>query len=198
MSRRSGLRDTQLKLLNGAPETLSLQGNYLRISDAVSQVIVEIEGSDTFKLNPGEDVVYPVDEEFSRVVITTLAAVEDVVTVTIGKGVRVGSAKVSGSVAVTNYPVASSMNQSRLTVSSGVAVQILTANATRKYLLVQNNDPAGVLRLRFDGVAATATQGFRIGPGESIEFVGICASGAVSAIMETSTASTLNVEFIEG
>lgn len=104
MSRRSGLRDTSLKLKAGSDETLSLQGNYLRISSATNDVVVEIEGTDVFKLSPGEDVVYPVGEEFSRVVLRTLAAVEDSVTVTIGKNVTVGSAKVSGSVSISGVP----------------------------------------------------------------------------------------------
>lgn len=132
MSRRSGLRDTNLKLKAGSDETLSLQGNYLRISSATSDVVVEIEGTDVFKLSPGEDVVYPVGEEFSRVVLRTLAAVEDSVTVTIGKNVTVGSAKVSGAVSITGVP-AVTVSGNLTGIQNDVAIKTRDFNVSRYF-----------------------------------------------------------------
>lgn len=195
MSRRSGLRDTNLKLVAGAAEILSLQGNYFRLSSSVSDVIVEIEGTDVFKLSPGEDVVYPVDEEFSRVVLRTLAAVEDSVTVTVGKNVKVGSAKVSGSIAVNNFPVGGVYSHAREQVTNAFKL-LLNANPNRKVLFIQNNDLSVPLRVRFDGGAPSATVGLRLMPGESWKETGICHTGAVTLSMEAATNQSNNVEFL--
>jgi D-lyxose ketol-isomerase len=77
-------------------------------------------------------------------------------------------------------------------------VQLLAANSSRRYLLVQNNDTAGVLRVTVDGNAAAAGEGFRLQPGESIEFPTVAPSSAINAIMETASAVVDNVEFVEG
>lgn len=104
MSRRSGLRDSAIPLVAGADEILSIQGNYFRLSEATYPVIVEIEGQDVFKLKPGEDVVYPVEDEFARIVLKTLHPVGETVTVTVGRGVKVGSVSLSGSVSINGVP----------------------------------------------------------------------------------------------
>lgn len=75
---------------------------------------------------------------------------------------------------------------------------IIAANAARKYLMVQNNDVAKVMRITLDGAAATATRGFRIQPGGSLELTKYIASGSINAFMETATSASNNVEFVTG
>lgn len=75
---------------------------------------------------------------------------------------------------------------------------ILAANAARKYLMVQNNDAAAVMRVQLSGVAATAAQGFRVQPGGFLELIGYIASGSINVIMETATGAAGNCEYVEG
>lgn len=107
MSRRAGLRDSTLKLVSGQPEDIPADGNYLRISAASYPVIVEVSNNDIYKLQPGEDVTYPIEEGFTRVRLSTLAPIGDDVTVTIGNNVKVGSVLVAGSVAISGEVKAS-------------------------------------------------------------------------------------------
>jgi len=100
MSKRAGLRDSTVKLLSGAPEDFPADGNYLRISKALYPVIVEVGNNDVYKLEPGQDVTYPVDEGFTRIRVTTTAPVDDLVTITIGNNVKVGSVVIAGQVSL--------------------------------------------------------------------------------------------------
>lgn len=100
MSKRAGLRDSTIKLVAGAPEDIPADGNYLRISAANYAVIVEVGGNDVYKLNPGQDVTYPIDEGFTRIRLSTLAPVDDLVTVTVGNNVKVGSVVLAGQVSI--------------------------------------------------------------------------------------------------
>ena len=100
MSKRAGLRDSTVKLLAGAPDDFPADGNYLRISKALYPVIVEVGGNDVYKLEPGQDVTYPVDEGFTRIRVTTTAPIEDIVTITIGNNVKVGSVVIAGQVSI--------------------------------------------------------------------------------------------------
>lgn len=76
--------------------------------------------------------------------------------------------------------------------------QLLPANTSRKYMFIQNNSAASVLRVKLDGNAATATEGIRIQPGGWFEMPVRLTSLAVNAIMETADATANNVELIEG
>lgn len=73
---------------------------------------------------------------------------------------------------------------------------LLAAKANRRYLLIQNNDPAGDIFVRFDGAAATAANGVKIAAGGSYECQGFCPSGAITAI--GSIANNAAVVVVEG
>jgi hypothetical protein len=81
---------------------------------------------------------------------------------------------------------------------TNTAQMLLAANANRKYLLVQNNDASAYMRITLDGSTPSATAGFRVSPGGSMEMSNYTVSGMVKAIMETATAAAANVEFMEG
>ncbi len=156
MSKRAGLRDSTIKLLAGAPEDIPADGNYLRISAAVYPVIVEVGGNDIYKLQPGEDVTYPIDGGFTRVRLSTLAPIGDDVTVTIGNNVKVGSVLVAGSVAISgevktsdekNYTGAVTYHKAAGAVAVGVHTQLIDP-------IVNTN---GLILLGFDLLATYAT-----------------------------------------
>jgi hypothetical protein len=73
---------------------------------------------------------------------------------------------------------------------------VLAANANRRYLLIQNNDTAGIIYVRLDGGAATAATGIKIAAGGSYECAGYVPTGAITAIGDI--ASNANVVAVEG
>lgn len=86
--------------------------------------------------------------------------------------------------------------QTTPTVTSASA-QLLAANASRSYLLIQNNSTTGDIFVRLDGAAATTANGIRIpGNGGSYELQDYNPTGAVTAI--GSIASNPNIVIVEG
>ncbi len=78
---------------------------------------------------------------------------------------------------------------------TNASTTILAANLNRHYLLVQNNDPSGIIYIAFT-IAATAASGLRILPGGSYELDPNCSSDAINAI--GTLASTNNVIVVWG
>lgn len=76
------------------------------------------------------------------------------------------------------------------------STQILAAKSNRKYVLIQNNDPAITIYLNFAGAAASAATGVKIGPGGSYENADFCPTAAINAIAIT-TANPL-ITVVEG
>lgn len=76
------------------------------------------------------------------------------------------------------------------------STQILAAKSTRRYLLIQNNDPAITIYLNLAGAAAAAATGLKIGPGGSYENGDWPPNAAIFAIAIT-TANPL-ITVIEG
>lgn len=98
----------------------------------------------------------------------------------------------NGNVTVTNVNGAFANSAKTITNADGL---LLAANAARRYLLIQNNDLAGVIYIRLDGGTATAATGARIGPGGSLEIQGYAPSGAIRAIGDI--ASNANIVVVE-
>jgi len=104
----------------------------------------------------------------------------------------------SGQLAVTGGGGSSTNNatytQSNKTVTNSSG-SLLAANASRKYLQVQNNDTTGNIFVRCDGSAATTTTSIKIAPAQTwaptVPPVGACA--AIGDI-----ASNANVNTVEG
>lgn len=130
---------------------------------------------------------------FDRVEIDVQAG--DTVTVGIGNG-QVRYNRSQGNVAVTSaVPSRSAFANTAKTVTSASA-QLVAANASRSYLLIQNNDAAGILYVNFGAGAATAANGVKIPPGGSYELNANQSNTAVQAIGDI--ASNANVVVVEG
>lgn len=115
---------------------------------------------------------------------------------TIQIGIGNGQARYNrsqGSVAVTN--VNGAFTQAAATVTT-TSAQLLAAKASRRYLLIQNNDATGDIFVRLDGVAATLTNGVKIAAGGSYELTNYVPTGAITAI--GSIASNANIVIVEG
>lgn len=134
------------------------------------------------------------DTPFDKVVLNSTAGGAIQFVLRLGSDVRYDKAP-TGSVTV----VANSGNPAQLqkTVTNASTV-LLASNANRKYLFVQNNDPAGIVYLGLDWTAATVAKGVRLLPGESFEMSGnaYVIVGTVTAI--GSIASNTNVVTVEG
>lgn len=102
----------------------------------------------------------------------------------------------TGAVTVGNFPAtgfdASTHWAIAVTVTSGLK---LAANASRKYLLVQNQHATAVVYIRF-GSAATIGSGIRLLPGESFESGPFVPTGSVHAIGDAGTNNSCL--FVEG
>lgn len=101
----------------------------------------------------------------------------------------------TGNMAITSNVPPQSANFANAQGSVGVASALLVnANANRRYLLIQNNDSAATLRLRF-GSAATAVTGIKIGPGQFYEMADVQSTQAIHALADI---ATTNVVIVEG
>lgn len=81
------------------------------------------------------------------------------------------------------------------TVAVGAAsVQLVAANALRRYLLVENKHATLTVSVNLAGAAATVAGGVALLPGESLELQGYVPTGAVNAIASGAGASVVVVE----
>lgn len=136
--------------------------------------------------------VAPGEYAFDAVEVDIAGA--DTVQIGIGNGdARYNRAQ--GNVAITNVNGAFAHAQVSVT---NVDQVIVAASATRRHVEIQNNS-AQVLRLVFDGTAASATKGQRVQPG-GVWFgqPGFAPTTAIHAFMEVADATANNVEVITG
>ena len=196
------LRDQKVRIAAGEQITLAVDADYLRIKKSNIPVRFKTKNGDDFEIKQGDEVSIA---SFQYVYIKNESAVDEVIDLYTGTKERVGSAELSGAVIVTDLPP---LTIEAMPSNNGVAVQnrvsltnvnqqILAAKASRKYLIIQNNDASAVMRVNIAGNAATAAQGFRIPAGGSFEFEGFNVTGAINCIMETATGAAGNVEFAE-
>ena len=83
--------------------------------------------------------------------------------------------------------------QKTVTNASGL---VMAANASRRYLLIQNNDASGDIYITVDGSAATTAKGIKVPAGGALELSTYAPAGAVYAI--GSIASNANIVAVEG
>lgn len=140
----------------------------------------------------GLEVSFSNEDGFDRVEIDTLGA--DTFTIGIGNG-QARYNRSQGNVAITNNN--GGFTQSRVSLTN-VNQQLLAANTTRRYLMIQNNDAASTMRLTLDGSTATTIIGLRIDPSTAFDLSQYNPTGAINAIMETATATANNVEIVTG
>lgn len=171
----------------------AFDADYIRVKTAAIPFEFKTRGGDSFILLEGEEAFIGAFQTFA---ISNNTGADQDISLFIGKnGAKVGSAKVSGAITVTNNT--GLFTQGRASVTN-INQVLIAANADRRYLLIQNNDLSAVLRITVNGLPAAAGQGFRVGPGDSFELPTYCASAAINAFMESASASVGNVEFVEG
>lgn len=90
----------------------------------------------------------------------------------------------AASVVVTNVRGAFVHTSAPVTPTSGV---YLSANANRRYMLVQNKSATGTVWLNLQGGGATQANGIRVGPGDSFELQGYVHTGPLLMIGDIAT-----------
>lgn len=91
------------------------------------------------------------------------------------------TAGVNATIAVTDQTPVRFTGTTQQHTSTTVSAQIVPTSASRKYVMIQNNDAALVTYVSV-GVAATAANGFKLSPGASIVFDAAVATNAYFSI----------------
>jgi len=163
------LRQVTLVIAAGQSEEYPFDGNYIRVKTGPFDVQVEnidSNGRDVFELVEGEEASLG---DFSRLRITNLGGAEGTFKFFIGNDTKIGSAKTSGSVSISNTvqndKPRGNMVKSAKTVTT-VNSLLFAANPARRFLAIQNKHTFGTIWVRADGSNATQTISIEIKPGE--------------------------------
>lgn len=198
--------DITVTLQAGQAQEYFERGDFLRIMDAQAAVTV-IFYRNGAEVSRAVNVVEGYAERFSAGDFDKVR-IESATTNTVHFGIRLGQEisydkAPTGDVNVLNFPPAPTPTPVNGAFSHSVVavatsnVQLLAANANRRYLLVQNNDSVVDVWVRVDGVAATLGGGVRLlAGGSTLELQGFVPTGAINAI--GTNGGTANLQVIEG
>lgn len=170
----------------GAGETkrFSVPGKFLMVVAAVSDMNISlfrgrVKLSETvIGVSVGFNLKLPAGFDEFEIYSAAAQAVE--ILTSEGEVDFAGSVTIAGSAQVSGVAALITQTTNSVTNSSG---QILGANAARKYMLIQNNDPSLDIYVAF-GNSATVADGIKIPPGgvfESGLFVSIQQVSAITA-----------------
>jgi len=191
------LREYKFTIQPNEKLEFGVRGDTLRVISSSAKLFFETkDGNSSFSLVEGEQAIFN-DGAFYAIDIFHEQGAPVQIVLALSENASIGSAKISGIVTISSLPANNgAATQNRVSLTN-VNQQILAAKATRKYLLIQNNDTSAVMRVTIDGNAATAAQGFKIPAGGTFEFESFNVTGAINAMMETATGAGGNVEFAE-
>ena len=186
-----------LTLAAGVAVEFVEQSDFFRLLDAVPTDISLIFYSNGKEVSRASNVTAGYAEKFSadtfdKVRVQSASGGAIAFVTRLGNDVRFDKPP-TGNVNVTNTGGAFTQAQKTVTNASGA---LLAAKATRRYLLIQNNDSAGVVYVTLDGSTATTSNGIKVDAGGSYECQGYVPTGAINAI--GSIASNANVVAVEG
>lgn len=206
------MRIHTLKIAPNSNFELAANGDYVRVRQSSVDLIIENqESGERIEVSQGDDFEFT---PFKNLRISHNDGADQTVKLIISKGKKAGSAQVGGSVTVsgaialdtatlnalenislnTVEPVRATGSNTQKTVTNASA-SLLAANATRKYLLIQNKDASGDIYINF-GAAATTANGLKIAAGASYELNSTILTAGIFAI--GTIASNPNIVVIEG
>lgn len=170
-------------------------GNYFHLLETTGNVDVELrrDGATVASANAvGYGFKVKPRDGFNGLSISSASA--QTIKIAVGDGDGEFN-QITGTVAISGNTGAHASSQASVTVADSV---IVAANPARKYLFVQNNDAAAVLRLMTDGTPSTAAKGIRILPGGWYEPINYIPTGAIHAILESAASGANNVDIVVG
>ena len=167
-------------------------GAYFNILSATGPIDVRTDSVNLKGLTAGQGFE---DQPYTRLEIRDASGASNTIKYVIAdEGFLSG---LTGAMTITStVPVQSgSLVNAQATVTN-VSAQLLAANTARRYLMIQNNDPTGIIYIGFGAAAVTASNGIRITPGGFYEFSDVQTTQVIRAI--GSIASNANVVVVEG
>lgn len=191
------MRTITLKINAGDRIEFAASGNYIAVRQSAVDLLIEhTEKGQSIEVSQGDDFQF---DAFKSLYVTNLGVTNETIKLTVSTDKKAGSAKVGGSVNVAGSVTLANgaLTQTRHTVTNANSA-VKAANTSRRYLLIQNNDAAAVLRVTVNGGAATAAQGFRIGAGDSLELATFAPTAAINCFTETAGSGANNIEIVEG
>lgn len=190
------MRDLRLMIGAGQVEEIAAVGAYLRIKSAAVPLLIEIEGGKSrFEIAKGGSVkVMP----FTRFSVSHSSGTDQAIVIAVGdEGEEQTEGVMTGDVAVSNLKSAvqvgnSSLVRRTITTSAGALASV---NPNRAFISIRNQDDVGTIWISSSSVSVG--NGWKLGPGESIEFMGGAVfTGVLIAIGDA--ASNPNVMVWEG
>jgi hypothetical protein len=196
------LKNRKIVLAPAQEYDFPMQGDFIRVTTANVPIYFKTrDGSVDFYLEAGEKADLG-GVDFNSLIIYHLDGADQAVTISIGKDADISSAKLSGSVTVSSGTVtanignpAQAVGANTLATVTNANAQLLAANSTRKYLLIQNKDATGNIFINF-GAVATVANGLRIAAGGSYELNCNVLTGVINAIGDI--ASNANIVIVQG
>lgn len=187
------MRTLSINLTAGQRKNIYAAGNLFFLMATTAEINVEFIKNGAV-VETAEAVEYGLkarpDEGFTE--LGFYSATTQTIKIYVGRGD--GSYdRLTGIVTISNVNGAYAHTQKSVTNASQ---SLLAANTARRAAIIQNNDAAAVLRVRFDGVAPTATTGLRIQAGQVYEVPELAPTGEIFGMMETATGTANNVEVI--
>lgn len=133
---------------------------------------------------------------FDRIAITSATAQTVQFVTRLGNTVQydappTGDVTIAGEVTVKNKTA--NFDQG-LKTGQTVSTILLSAVATRSYLLIQNKDTAVSIYINLKGSAASVANGILIEPGGSLEVINICPTGNITVLATAYTDRIVAVE----
>ena len=172
------------------------QGDFFRLMQAADPITVEYFAREK-RVAEAEEVNEGYAEkfersQFERIAITSATTQQIQFVIRDGNSVDYDQPP-TGSVIVENSSGPFTQQQKTVTNASG---QLLAEKLNRRYLLIQNNDAAGILYINLSAAAAAAASGVRVLPGGSYECQGYVTTSAINAI--GNIANNPNIVVVEG
>ena len=177
------MKSITLKIAPGSFEEPGLVGDYVRIKSASVPVRIETESGQVDAIIEQGDALNL--KPFTRLRVSHSDASEQTITLLIGNGTSADSAKVGGSLAVASLPSVAVPFTQTAPVMGLASALIVAANASRRFLWLQNNHASAEIRLGMAGGAAVAGAGPRLSPGASVLLDVATCSNAVYGISDT-------------
>lgn len=171
---------------------LLVAGDYFKLMTAAGAVNVQAEWGELRGLLAGQGLEAT---PFGYLVFTDVSGASNPVRVFVGDEKFIDGLGGTVNVGTNAVPKSAAFSNTAKTVTNASA-QLLAANAARQYLLIQNQDPSGILWIGFGAGAVTTANGVRIIPGGAYELVGVCSTQAIQAIGDI--ASNNKVVTVEG
>lgn len=189
------MRTTSLTFTPGQNIVINTLGEFFHLLETTSGLDIEFmqNGSVVSKAQNMEFGFF-VKPKGGYTALSLTSALAQTIKLALGQGDG-GYNRTTGSVQIIGQQGVLAQSNVQLTNANKA---IIAARAAGKYTMVQNNDPVAVMRVTVDGVAASPTRGFRLQPGQPLDFSTFNPTGEINACMETATATLANCEFASG